>query len=121
MTVKGSAANGRSVKAAGNGTCTGALVTARLAEGTTGDNGFAGGIPPASKNKAPEMIVLITGAPGGHWQPTPPETRAAEGEPGVLRARPETSPGCADDSRAGRGRDPALGTYPGWPQGMHLR
>ena len=45
-----------------------ALVTARLAEGTIGDNGFAGGIPPAGKNKAPEMIVVITGAPGGDWQ-----------------------------------------------------
>jgi hypothetical protein len=66
ITVKGSAANGRPVKAAGNGTCTGALVKARLAGGTTGDNGFAGGIPPASKNKAHEMIAFITGAPGGH-------------------------------------------------------
>jgi ClpP class serine protease len=34
-------------------------------EGTIDDNGFVDDIPPASKDKADEMIVLIVDAPGG--------------------------------------------------------
>jgi hypothetical protein len=33
-------------------------------EGTIDDNGFVDEIPPASKNKAHEMIVFIIDAPG---------------------------------------------------------
>ena len=82
----------------------------------------AGGYPYAPQMTIPSGGVLIGYARCSTDEQELTAQRLGEQDPdlesdhGLTGSAPKTSPGCADDSRAGRGRGPALGTYPGFPR-----